>query len=240
MSTQKETLNCELQNNALKQRIEYLMTPEEKEKPYSFATRVGLSKGTFTGIWVNGRNSLHQSTINKISKATGANAGWIATGEGEPFANKYNSRLQKFDTLKKSTEFLADKSLSINLQVTDSDEFNVIDKALLEESFITTDEALKETMSFMDSADKSDFILKLYKTLVDENKKELNINTENFILAVFTIETALQHTRRMMSPKNKAELISDIYEKYYSNAEMKKSALKKYNERRGDKSEYGK
>ena len=85
MSTQKNLKNWELKNNSLKERIEFLMTPEELEKPYSFASRVGLPKGTFTGIWVNGRQSLHKSTIDRICQATGANAGWLATGHGQPY-----------------------------------------------------------------------------------------------------------------------------------------------------------
>lgn len=211
MSTQKETLNCELQNNALKQRIEYLMTPEEKEKPYSFATRVGLSKGTFTGIWVNGRNSLHQSTINKISKATGANAGWIATGEGEPYTKSVKVENSQFPLPSKKHNY-------------------VLDTEMLKQCYESTEGALYATFRLMDSDQKAELISQFYVALLEENNKEIQLDVETLLLSIFTLEVSLFYSRQRMSSKNKTQLIASLYDSYHSNTEMKSTILEEYNQ----------
>lgn len=218
MSSLNTENNSELEN-PLKERIKLLMNESELRKPYSFATRVGLSKGTFTGIWKEGRSSLHQGTIKKICEATGANPTWLMTGIGEQYfrdTGEYKElEKQIFEPLENENFQIAEIKGKLN-------------KKILEKSFDATDGALYTTFRMMDADDKAEFILKFYIALLEENNIAISIDEEILLLAVFTIEVALYYTRQKMSPKNKTDLISDIYESYHTNAEMKKSAKEDY------------
>uniref|UniRef100_UPI001BC88CDA hypothetical protein n=1 Tax=Acinetobacter sp. CFCC 10889 TaxID=1775557 RepID=UPI001BC88CDA len=86
----------------------------------------------------------------------------------------------------------------------------------------------------MRADDMSDFIIKLYKTRLEEINQEFNLNEENFMLAIFTIEVALVYTRHTMTPKSKAQLIPEIYEKYHSNSAMKQATIKQLEKYRGE------
>lgn len=198
MSTQNNENNCELKNNPLKQRIEKLMTPEELKKPYAFATRIGLSKGTFTGIWKDGRDSLHKSTIDKICAATGANAAWLATGIGEVFLD---------DKIKQNTP---NKNKSLNIKK-------------LSKAIETADNALAVTNSSMTTEKYSQFVSTLYATEQSDIDSQKLLMT-----CVELIEEALKVTRRTMSSSSKSELILIIYNFYIEQTwtrEMIKSAL---------------
>lgn len=72
----------------LKQRLSQLMTDEEKEQPFSFATRVGISSSTFHGIWTKGSTSIHRSTAKKIADATGVDVDWLHKGVGKPYPHE--------------------------------------------------------------------------------------------------------------------------------------------------------
>lgn len=72
----------------LKQRLSQLMTDEEKEQPFSFATRVGISSSTFHGIWTKGSTSIHRSTAKKIADATGVSIDWLHKGIGTPYPHE--------------------------------------------------------------------------------------------------------------------------------------------------------
>lgn len=220
MSSLKAEDDSELEN-PLKERIKFLMTENELNRPYSFATRVGLSKGTFTGIWKEGRSSLHQGTINKICAATGANPAWLATGIGE----MYLRDTQEFKVMKKEIfDPLQDESFK------ESERVGQINLKILEKSFEATDGALYSTFCMMDADDKADFILKFYSALLEQHHIPNRIDEEIFVLAVFTIELVLYYGRQKMSPFNKSDLISDIYDSYHSNAEMFKSAKEDFME----------
>lgn len=188
MSTQKNLKNWELNDNPLKERIKLLMSPDEIEKPYSFASRVGLSKSTFTGIWIEGRDSLHKSTIDKICTATGANPAWLATGIGEPFESP--------DTINKPVQKEAPSINKLNT--------NKLTKALE-----TAERALEITNSTMKPEQYAALIASLYFT--EQSNGE---NQKLLVACTKLIQTALKETQRTMSPSSKSELISVIYNYY--------------------------
>lgn len=212
MSSQFGKNNSEL-NNPLKERIKLLMTAEELERPYSFATRVGLSKGTFTGIWVEGRSTLHQKTINKIAYATGANPAWLLTGIGEPFAEGHTVSEPK-EYGEPSTSGADSNKSSVPLS---------IDKGLLTQSIETAEKALEVTSGTMTPENKAEFIATLFL-----NDNQSSINEVLLKACISLIEKALKETRRTLSPKPKSELIIVIYNFYYDKPwteEHLKSAL---------------
>lgn len=206
MSSQLEKINSELEN-PLKERIKFLMTADELKKPYSFANRVGLSKGTFTGIWVEGRSTLHLKTINKIAEATGADPAWISTGIGEPFPKRNeNSESSK----KTEPTYKNDVPLSI-------------DSHLLIQSIETAEKALEAANGTMTPEDKAEFITTLFF-----NGNLNNVSEDLLKACISLIEKALKETRRNLSPKPKSELIIIIYNFYYDKPwteEHLKSAL---------------
>lgn len=196
MSSLNSENNSELEN-PLKERIMFLMTESELRKPYSFATRVGLSKGTFTGIWKEGRSSLHQGTVNKICAATGANPAWLVTGIGEPFEQQTQTA-----------------------QVVEPvQEQHILDTSLLQQAFETLDQALSATNKVMAPEGRSKFVATVYASL----KEQESLNTEVLEDCIFTIEEALKSTRRVMSPKAKTDLILVIYDLYSGEASYKEA-----------------
>lgn len=232
MSTQKNLKNWELENNSLKERIEFLMTPEELEKPYSFASRVGLPKGTFTGIWINGRQSLHKSTIDRICKATGANAGWLATGIGEPFQSKNPLGLEYQGNTPQTTTGVASPVSTYKVEVPLKDELpeqlepNILDAALLQQAFETLVQALKATGRVMQPKGVSRFVATVYASL----KENEDMDTEVLQACILTVEEALKSTRRYMSPKAKTDLILVIYELYSGDSSYKEAMTSTINQ----------
>ncbi|MEQ1105743.1 hypothetical protein [Acinetobacter ursingii] len=202
MSSLNTKNNSELEN-PLKERIKLLMTKNELEKPYSFATRVGLSKGTFTGIWKEGRSSLHHGTVKKICVATGANPAWLTTGIGEPFISdqKISDQMPQ-----ESQNKIINTEKSINTN-------------LLVQAFDTMDKALKVTNRTMTPQSKAKFIVSIYDNLNEETELKAELLQE----CIYTIEQALLDTRRTMSSSSKSELISIIYDLYYGNAAYKEA-----------------
>lgn len=83
--TAQSTKNNMAVDTPLKKRISDLMTDEEKQQPFSFATRVGISSSTFHGIWTKGSTSIHRGTAKKIADATGVDADWLHKGVGTPY-----------------------------------------------------------------------------------------------------------------------------------------------------------
>jgi hypothetical protein len=223
MSTQKNLKNWELKNNSLKERIEFLMTPEELEKPYSFASRVGLPKGTFTGIWINGRQSLHKSTIDRICQATGANAGWLATGYGQP----YDIDVEEESNQNSTANHVAGVSVSVvNVKEKEQLESEILDASLLQQAFNTLDQALEATGRVMQPKGRARFVATVYASL----KENEEMDTEVLQDCILTVEEALKSTRRTMSPKAKTDLILVIYELYSGNASYKEAMTSTINQ----------
>lgn len=205
MSTQKLKDNSELHNNPLKERIKKLMTEKELDTPYSFATRVGLSKGTFTGIWVDGRKSLHKSTLDKICSVTGANPAWLTTGIGEPFDNLENK-----------------EKISIKEEVSRLEEKNEMPEMntdLLTQAFQTLDNALEQTKKVMPPAGRSRFITAVYDSLRTNDGIDLELLKDS----IYTLEEALKLKRQFMTPVSKTRLILAIYELYSGDALYKEA-----------------
>lgn len=86
--TAQSTKNNMAVDTPLKKRLSQLMTDEEKEQPFSFATRVGLNSSTFHGIWTKGSTSIHKGTAKKIADATGVDVDWLHKGVGTPYPNE--------------------------------------------------------------------------------------------------------------------------------------------------------
>lgn len=214
MSSQFGKNNLEL-NNPLKERIKLLMTAEELEKPYSFATRVGLSKGTFTGIWKEGRSSLHQRTVDKICAVTGADPGWLATGVGVPFP------IYNYDEI-------INRQIDETFQHPEEEESVTIelDASLLIQAFETLDKALLTTGRVMQPKGISRFVATVYASL----KEDEDMDTEVLQDCILTIEEALKSTRRSMSSKAKTDLILAIYELYSGNALYKEAMTSTINQ----------
>lgn len=215
MSTQKNLKNWELKNNSLKDRIEFLMTPQELEKPYSFATRVGLAKGTFTGIWIKGRQSLHQGTINKICAATGVDPGWLATGVGVPFPIYNYDEIINRQVEEAYQDRIAEDEIIIEL-----------DTSLLIQAFETLDKALLTTGRVMQPKGRARFVATVYSSLKENEEMDIKLLED----CIFTIEEALKSTRRTMSPKSKTDLILIVYELYSGNASYKEAMTSTINQ----------
>lgn len=210
MSTQKNLKNWELENNPLKERIKFLMTEEEKEKPYSFASRVNLSKSTFTGIWLEGRESLHKSTATKICEATGANIAWLMTGVGEPFSKDIGVAQQQDKEIRAEPSIVEQEGLKIT---------TAIDKAMLQVSLETTEKKLREQSLVMQPKNKAEFILMLYDILIDIEKSPYNKQLLNDV--IFEIEECLERLHRTMQIDKKTLLIVAIYTLYSVNSQDK-------------------
>lgn len=207
MSSINTENNSEL-DNPLKERIKILMTVNELAHPYSFATRVGLSKGTFTGIWREGRQSLHQRTINKICAATGVDPDWLDKGIGEPFpANRINEpqaniRTEVDEPIEKP-KTIQKKGLTLSTTIN-------IDK--LNEVFETTQEILDKQNRMMSATALGEFTVMLYKMFVDEKTEPFN--SQLLQQTTYIVESVLENKQLRMSPKNKTLLIIAIYTLY--------------------------
>lgn len=212
MSSINAENNSEL-DNPLKERIKVLMTEHELAHPYSFATRVGLSKGTFTGIWREGRQSLHQGTINKICTVTGADPEWLATGKGIPFpVYNYDEIITR--QIEEACQ-LDDEAVSVEL-----------DTALLKQAFDILEEALEATGRIIQPKGASRFVATVYASL----KEDEDMDTEVLQDCILTVEEALKATRRVMSSKAKTDLILAVYELYSGNALYKEAMTSTINQ----------
>lgn len=205
MSSQLQENNSELEN-PLKERIKTLMTEDELKRPYSFATRVGLSKGTFTGIWVEGRTSLQHKTAQKIADATGVDIGWLMTGHQ---GQDSHIRASVGSGKSQSISYITRKVKRINFR-----------EALMI-AYNSTEGALVQTFSIMPPDQKADFLVKFVKTLIH---KETLSQEQSLLAAIFTIEMSLFKSRQEMSLSDKIGLILNIYEIYYKNPDVLKTA----------------
>ncbi len=133
----------------LKKRIYELMTEEEKEQPFSFATRVGISSSTFHGIWTKGSTSIHKGTAKKIADATGVNVDWLHKGIGEP----YSVAEQQVST-EKEREQIKETADAAN-----------IDMAIMIEALTIVDSYLAEHNKRMDSDKKAELVVSIYDLL---------------------------------------------------------------------------
>lgn len=205
----------ELEDVQFWERMDFLIGDE---RPYPWSERVGLNRSAFQSARTRGKKPLPK-TVKLWAEKIGCSYEWLQNGVGQPwpeqaFESKAVVLIEKLDTT---------TTASINDQ---------INQELLLQCFDSTDGALYSTYRVMEADDKADFILRFYKALANEDGVDLTIDEDRFILAVFTIEIALYYTRRIMSPSNKVELISDIYNKYAKNPEMQKQTLNEYKEYR--------
>lgn len=222
MSSINTENNSEL-DNPLKERIKSLMTVNELAHPYSFATRVGLSKGTFTGIWREGRQSLHKGTIDKICRVTGADPDWLITGEGIPFPiYNYDEIINR--QVEEACQGKIDASAPVEFEgdvpAGFYEDVSVeLDSSLLIQAFETLSNALQVTGRTMQPPGRARFVAAVYASL----KENEDMDTQLLQDCIFTIEEALKSTRRTMSPKSKTDLILIIYELYSGDASYKEA-----------------
>lgn len=140
----------------LKQRLSQLMTDEEKEQPFSFATRVGISSSTFHGIWTKGSTSIHKSTAKKIADATGVNVDWLHKGIGEPFSS--------LETASKSTAHQIPQSHAIP-DIAAGINTDGIDMDIMIEALTIVEDYLVQHNKRMDSGKKAELIVLIYDML---------------------------------------------------------------------------
>lgn len=198
------------------------------ERPYPWAEAKGINRSAFQSAKTRKTKPLPK-TVKDWADKIGCSYEWLNTGEGEPF----NQVAQQNQAEQIKTAF-TDKIQSMPLLDIELLQPNEINKELLEQCFDLTDGVLEATFNSMRADDMSDFIIKLYKTRLEEVNQEFKLNEENFMLAIFTIEVALVYTRHTMTPKSKAQLIPEIYEKYYSNSAMKQATIKQLEKYRGE------
>ena len=146
----------------LKKRLHELMTEEEKEQPFSFATRVGISSSTFHGIWTRGSTSIHKATAKKIADATGANVDWIHKGVGEPYSANDSKAAQK--------PVQAAKSLT----AADTDG---VDMAIMVEALTIVEDHLTAHNKRMDNDKKAELIVSIYDLLCKSPDASSSITT---------------------------------------------------------------
>ena len=236
--SQFSEFNCEEELTEIQARMYYLMIHGsflrgEKEKLYGWCSRIGLSNSTTFGIFKKNNKTMHSSVAEKIAGVTGAYPAWVQHGIGIPFpSSSFQQSVEVANSQQIKTAF-EDKHPMELLEVIPL-ESHEINKELLEQCFDLTDGVLEATFSSMRADDKSDYIVKLYETRLDEVNQEFKLDKENFMLAIFTIEVALFYTRHTMTPKSKAQLIPDIYEKYHSNPAMKQATIKQLEKYRGE------
>lgn len=133
----------------LKKRIYELMTEEEKEQPFSFATRVGISSSTFHGIWTKGSSSIHKGTAKKIADATGVDVDWLHKGIGEPYSNG-------------AQQVNIEKGIE---QIQETADVGNIDMAIMIEALTIVDSYLAEHDKRMDSDKKAELVVSIYDLL---------------------------------------------------------------------------
>ncbi|MDF0604650.1 helix-turn-helix transcriptional regulator [Neisseriaceae bacterium TC5R-5] len=74
-------MDNDLEQGGFRQRLQLLMG---EERPYAWAARLGINKGSFTNMWYRG-GIPRASTAQKIVDATGCRLEWLLQGLGEPF-----------------------------------------------------------------------------------------------------------------------------------------------------------
>ncbi|MFW1857878.1 hypothetical protein [Acinetobacter defluvii] len=232
--SQFKEFNYEHEMTDIQKRMYYLMLNGSRprgsnESLYGWTTSLGLSRSTAFGFFSKNNKTMHSAVAEKIANATGAYPLWIQNGVGVPFPQA--AQQNRAEQVKGA---FTDKIQSMPLLDIAPLQPNEINKELLEQCFDLTDGVLEATFNSMRADDMSDFIIKLYKTRLEEVNQEFNLNEENFMLAIFTIEVALVYTRHTMSPKSKAQLIPEIYEKYDSNTAMKQATIKQLEKYRGE------
>lgn len=197
-------------------------------RPYSWAESLGIKKSGFQSARTRRAKPLPK-TVEDWAQKIGCSFAWLNSGVGEPVVLPVEQKPSLSILTPKQREGVA-----LISRLGSSTLLNDINKELLEQCFDVTDGALEATFSSMRADDKSDFIIKLYKTKLEEINQVFSLNEENFMLAIFTIEVALVYTRHTMTPKSKAQLIPDIYEKYHSNPAMKQATIKQLEKYRGE------
>ncbi|UGA39925.1 helix-turn-helix transcriptional regulator [Chromobacterium haemolyticum] len=70
-----------LEQSDFKQRLELLIGAE---KPYAWATRIGINKGSFTNMWYHG-GVPRAATASKIAEASGCRLEWLLHGSGPQY-----------------------------------------------------------------------------------------------------------------------------------------------------------
>lgn len=161
MSSESVSNNMEL-DTLLKKRLYQLMTAEEQEQPFSFATRVGLGKSTFHSIWTKGSTSIHKATAKKIADATGANVDWIHKGVGEPYSA---------NGLKVAQE-PAQAAQSLTVADTDG-----VDMAMMIEALTIVEDHLTAHNKRMDNDKKAELIVSIYDLLCKSPDASSSITT---------------------------------------------------------------
>lgn len=158
MISELDESNMEL-NTPIKKRLWSLMTDDEKQMPFKFARRVGLSPSTFHNIWTAGQTSIHKGTAEKIAQATGTDTDWIQTGAIKVEPNDV------------SREWGITEVYPINgVHIEPSDyqqpeHIKDMNPTLLIEAMAMVEEVLTETGRTMEAMHKAELVLRVYELL---------------------------------------------------------------------------
>ena len=154
-----------VKDTALKKRLLQLMSEEEKKTPFSFATRVGLSKSTFHSIWTKASESIHRSTARKIANATGVSVDWLHKGLGEPTDKPVDEDVSS----------LSGPVLNIN----------DVDRDIMVRSIMIVNDYVDENKREMNSCDIANLIFNIYELLY--KRLERNEGDSNLAVDITTI-----------------------------------------------------
>ncbi|MGP4733444.1 MULTISPECIES: helix-turn-helix domain-containing protein [unclassified Psychrobacter] len=159
------------------------MTEEEKEQPFSFATRVGISSSTFHGIWTKGSTSIHRGTAKKIAEATGVDVDWLHKGVGVPYPHEgrvlHPSDGKEFDSFPKDIaeglkqEVVRQRSRSANEVMQEGIEMRLgFNPDYIADALDIIDDVVATTGIRIDNHTKAEFIMKLCSLLNTEEDKD--------------------------------------------------------------------
>lgn len=158
MSSVNDDIITEL-DTEIKKRLWSLMTEKEREMPFKFANRIGLSKSTFHNLWTKGNTSMHRATAEKIAQATGTDPDWVHTGAIKVEPNDV------------SREWGITEVYPINgVHIEPSDyqqpeHIKDMNPTLLIEAMTMVEEVLTETGRTMEAMHKAEFVLRVYELL---------------------------------------------------------------------------
>lgn len=207
------------------ERMEFLIGDE---RPFPWSERIGLNRSAFQSARARGKRPLPK-TVRKWAEQIGCNYEWLNKGIGEPFTIKLvKSRLQFLasqgskpyqanDEVSPLDHFQAEETL--NEELTERLETEILDASLLQQAFDTLDRALKTTGRTMQPKGRARFVATVYSSL----KEIEDLDTVVLQDCILTVEEALKSTRRSMSPKAKTDLILVIYELYSGDSSYKEA-----------------
>ena len=158
MSSVNDDIITEL-DTEIKKRLWSLMTEKEKEMPFKFANRIGLSKSTFHNQWTKGNTSMHRATAEKIAQATGTDPDWIQTGAIKVEPNDVSRECGITEVYPINGVHIEPSDYQQPEHIKD------MNPTLLIEAMAMVEEVLTETGRTMEAMHKAELVLRVYELL---------------------------------------------------------------------------